>query len=155
MAETIASGEAAQLRSRPVPHIASRDGLGAGGQLVWDSLTLFADRRYAEANAYLAPGCRMLFPGGREMTDCEEVPVLAAATYRWVKKVFERFDELPGGEKAGTVVYCYGTLYGEWNDGSTFEGVRYIDRFEIAGGKITDQKVWNDLCLALQARAGR
>jgi hypothetical protein len=128
-----------------------RESLGPAGQLVWDFLTLFAERRYAEANAYLAPGCRMLFPGGVTFTDCTEIPKRAAASYRWVKKVFEHFDEHETPD--GTVVYNFGTLRGEWPDGEPFEGVRYIDRFIVRGGKIADQKVWNDLCLASAARA--
>ena len=134
----------------PVTHLAERAALGPAGQLVWDFLGLFAERRYGEANAFLAPGCRMLFPGGKVMTDCREVPVLASSTYRWVKKVFERFDELPAPE--GTVVYNYGTLTGAWLDGTPFAGVRYLDRFVVAGGRIVDQQVWNDLCLARAAR---
>jgi hypothetical protein len=138
------------LRDRPVVHAMERASLGAAGQLVWDFLALFAERRYAEANAYLAPGCRMLFPGGLAFTDCTDIPKRATASYRWVKKVFERFDEYQTPE--GTVVYNYGGLRGEWPDGEAFEGVRYIDRFLIRDGKIADQKVWNDLCLAAQAR---
>ena len=40
---------------------------------------------------------------------------------------------------------CHGTLHGEWPDGTAFEGVRFVDRFTIANGKITSQMVWNDL----------
>jgi hypothetical protein len=138
------------LRDQPVVHAMARDSLGPAGQLVWDFLTLFAERRYAEANAYLAPGCQMLFPGGAVFTDCTELPVRAASTYRWVKKVFERFDEHE--TPAGTVVYNYGGLFGEWLDGEPFAGVRYIDRFLVRDGRIVDQKVWNDLCLAAAAR---
>ena len=60
-------------------HAMSRDSLGAGGKLTWDFLTLFAQRRYAEANAYLAPGCQMLFPGGMAFTDCTHLPRRADA----------------------------------------------------------------------------
>ncbi|HKU45286.1 MAG TPA: nuclear transport factor 2 family protein [Burkholderiales bacterium] len=136
---------------QPVVHAVARESLGPAGQLVWDFLTLFAERRYAEANAYLAPGCRMLFPGGTLFTDCTDIPGRAAATYRWVKKVFEHFDEHDTPE--GTVVYNFGGLRGEWADGEAFEGVRYIDRFLVRGGKIADQKVWNDLCLAGRLKA--
>ncbi len=131
-------------------HAMSRESLGEGGRLVWDFLTLFAERRYAEANGYLAPGARMLFPGGTVFTDCTELPKRASSLYRWVKKAFERFDQSASAD--GTVVYCYGTLYGEWPDGTPFEGVRYIDRFLIRDGRIADQQVWNDLCVAAAAR---
>lgn len=139
------------FRDQPIVHAMARESLGAAGQLVWDFLTLFAEQRYAEANAYLAPGCRMLFPGAAVFTDCTELPARAASIYRWVKKVFERFDEHQTPE--GTVVYNYGGLRGEWLDGEPFEGVRYIDRFLVRNGRIVDQKVWNDLCLAAAARA--
>jgi hypothetical protein len=32
-----------------------------------------------------------------------------------------------------------------WADGSSFEGIRFIDRFELVTGKIQRQDVWNDL----------
>ncbi len=50
------------------------------------------------------------------------------------------------------MVYCSGTLRGVWLDGSNFEGVRFIDRFEIADGKIRRQDVWNDLAETLAHR---
>ena len=37
-----------------------------------------------------------------------------------------------------------GTLHGRWLDGSAFDGIRFIDRFEIRGGRIVRQDVWND-----------
>jgi hypothetical protein len=131
-------------------HAMTRDTLGPAGRLVWDFLTLFAERRYADANAYLAPGCAMLFPGGAVFTDCRELPKRANATYRWVKKDFERIDEFATPD--GTIVYNYGNLRGEWADGTPFAGIRYIDRFLIRDGRIVDQKVWNDLALAMAAR---
>jgi hypothetical protein len=93
----------------------------------------------------------MLFPGGVVFTDCTALPSRSDPIYRWVKKVFEHFDEIETAE--GTVVYNFGTLLGEWADGEPFESVRYVDRFLIRDGRIHDQKVWNDLCLASAARA--
>ena len=43
-----------------------------------------------------------------------------------------------------TIVYNIGTLYGEWPDGTPFEGNRYVDRFVVRGGKIVQMDVWND-----------
>ena len=63
--------------------------------------------------------------------------------YRFVTKRYEGFDEAPTA--GGAVVYCFGTLAGEWTDGSAFDGVRFIDRFTVADGKLADQRVWNDL----------
>ncbi len=46
---------------------------------------------------------------------------------------------------SGAVVYCYGTLNGEWPDGTQFSGIRFIDRFVVKDGLLEDQRVWNDL----------
>ena len=43
------------------------------------------------------------------------------------------------------MVYILGTLYGRWTDGSTFAGIRFVDRFEIREGLIVLQEVWNDI----------
>lgn len=128
----------------------TRDSLGAAGQVTWDFLMLFAQKRYGEANAFLAPGCRMLFPGGMVLTDCLQMTQRAGTIYRWVVKDFERIDEVAAAD--GAVVYNFGTLRGEWMDGSPLTGVRYIDRFLVKDGKIADQKVWNDLGVTLLAR---
>ena len=45
-------------------------------------------------------------------------------------------------------VYVTGTLHGERPDGTPFEGIRFIDRFEVKAGKILKQDVWNDLAEA-------
>ncbi len=142
----------ALLIDSPMPHRANQEALGPAGRLVWDFLTLFAEQRHADANAYLAPGCQMVFPGDVVMTDCREVPKNAASVYRWVKKVFEEIDELEGDGQ--TVVYILGTLQGEWLDGTPLRDVRYIDRFVVRDGKIVDQRVWNDVCIADRRRQG-
>lgn len=95
------------------------------------------------ARGFLADGFTMLFPGGARFTRLEDLVAHGAGRYRWVKKRIERVDEAPQG--GDTVVYCFGTLYGEWPDGSAFEGVRFIDRFVVRDGRLADQQVWNDL----------
>ena len=131
-------------------HAMQRQMLGDAGKLVWDFLTLLAELRFAEANGCLAPGARMLFPGGHEFFDCTALPRRALGIYRWVTKRFERIDEFAATDEV--IVYNYGTLRGAWLDGQPFDGVRYIDRFVVRDGRITDQQVWNDLCLASTAR---
>lgn len=145
-ADTAASGST----DIDVAHAMPRATLGPAGQLTWDFLTLFAQQRYEEANAYLAPGARMVFPGGQAFFDCTALPRRSSGIYRWVKKRFERIDECAVAD--GVIVYNYGTLRGEWLDGEPFDGVRYIDRFLVRDGRIADQQVWNDLCLAAAAR---
>lgn len=62
---------------------------------------------------------------------------MAGSKRRWTVLTFAPGD----GE---TVVYSVGTLYGEWPDGTPFEGNRYIDRFVVKGGEIVKMDVWND-----------
>jgi len=95
------------------------------------------------AQSMLAPGFWMQFPGPATFTSLPELIEWAKPRYRFVKKVYDRFDEAPAAE--GTIVYCYGTLGGEWPDGAAFGGIRFIDRFTVASGKLVDQTVWNDL----------
>ena len=52
------------------------------------------------------------------------------------------------------VVYSLGTLYGEWPDGTPFEGNRYVDRYVVKSGLITHMDVWNDSAEWLMVRAG-
>lgn len=95
------------------------------------------------AQSMLAPGFWMQFPGPATFTSLQQLIEWAKPRYRFVKKAYDRFDEAPAAK--GTIVYCYGTLGGEWPDGSVFGGIRFIDRFTVAGGKLVDQTVWNDL----------
>jgi hypothetical protein len=91
----------------------------------------------------LAPGFTMTFPGKVEMATLEDLVAWSKPRYRFVRKSYDRFDSLQRGATA--IVYCYGTLAGEWLDGTPFEGIRFIDRFEIEDGRFTRQDVWNDM----------
>ena len=79
---------------------------------------------------------------GREFDHPRGPTGFNARRYRWVKKKMDRFDVCPGADE--TVVYSIGTLYGEWIDGTPFEGNRYVDRFVVQGGQIVKMDVWND-----------
>ncbi|MDA9466086.1 nuclear transport factor 2 family protein [Bradyrhizobium sp. CCBAU 53415] len=94
------------------------------------------------AAAYMAPGTVITFTGGRTFDHPRGPTAFNAKRYRWVKKKMDRFDVCPGDGE--TVVYSVGTLYGEWKDGTLFEGNRYVDRFVVRNGKITRMDVWND-----------
>jgi hypothetical protein len=84
-----------------------------------------------------------VFPGGARMTQLDQLVEWARGRYRSVAKDYERFDECWGD--GVTVVYCSGTLHGTWLDGTAFQGIRFVDRFELAEGRIRRQEVWNDL----------
>lgn len=103
------------------------------------------------ARGYLADGFAMTFPGPVTFTRPEELTEWAKARYNWVKKRYDAFHEAPAAD--GTVVTCYGTLYGEWPDGTAFADIRFIDVFTVVDGRIADQKVWNDLA-EVQANQG-
>jgi hypothetical protein len=94
------------------------------------------------AAAYMKPGTLITFTGGREFDHPRGPTGFNAKRYRWVKKKMDRFDVCPGADE--TVVYSVGTLYGEWIDGTPFEGNRYVDRFVVRGGQIVKMDVWND-----------
>lgn len=95
------------------------------------------------ARAHLGDGFTMYFPGAAPMTTLEELVAWSKPRYRFVKKTYDGFDVAAGPD--GVVVYCRGTLFGEWPDGTPFDGIRYIDRFLMKDGKIVRQDVWNDL----------
>lgn len=95
------------------------------------------------ARQLLAPGFAMHFPGAAAMREFSELLDWAKGRYSRIGKQFERFEECWGQDR--TVVYCTGTLEGIWLNGTPFSGIRFIDRFEVAGGLILRQDVWNDL----------
>jgi hypothetical protein len=90
----------------------------------------------------MAPDVRITFTGGRVFGHPRDATAFNAARYRWVKKRIDRNDVVPGDRE--TIVYNLGTLYGEWPDGTPFEGNRYVDRFVVRDGLIVSQDVWND-----------
>ena len=100
-------------------------------------------RDLPRAKRFLAPGFTMTFPGNQRFTELEAMIAWAKPRYRWVKKRYDLFDVAQGS--TATHVFCFGTLYGEWNDGTAFEGIRFIDRFTVRAGKLVDQMVWNDM----------
>lgn len=94
------------------------------------------------------------FTGGREMRDPADCSAFNASRYSWVKKRFERTDVVADATEDEAVVYNIGTLYGAWLDGTPFEGNRYVDRYVISHGLITQMQVWNDSAEWLLVRAG-
>ena len=106
------------------------------------------------AMRFVAPELRIRFTGGRAMRAPAECAAFNATRYRWVKKRVERTETVAGGSAAETVVYSLGSLYGEWPDGSSFEGNRYVDRYVLRDGLIVQMDVWNDSAEWLLVRAG-
>lgn len=109
------------------------------------------------ARRFAAPGMRIRFTGNRAMSDPAECTAFNRGRYRWVKKRIERTEVVvraPGDTSGEDVVYSLGTLHGEWPDGTPFEGNRYVDRYVVKDGLITQMDVWNDSAEWLLVRAG-
>ena len=106
-------------------------------------LTATENNELDKAQALLGDTFLMTFPGGLEFTTLDGFVTWAVGCFNAVNKSYERFDEIDLPDQS--VVYCMGTLRGEFSDGTAFSGVRFIDRFTVVDGKITDQRVWNDL----------
>ena len=114
-------------------------------------LALMEERKLDAAQTMLADHFKMVFPGSVSPDSLAQLVEWAQGRYRFVRKTFDHVDVLQriGG---GAVVYCAGTLRGEWLDGTPFEGIRFIDRFEVEGGQIVHQSVWNDMAVHAAAR---
>ncbi|MDC0135982.1 tautomerase family protein [Sulfitobacter sp.] len=107
-------------------------------------LAAMQDRDLETAHSMLGLGFTMTFPGSKQMQSLAELIEWAAPRYRFVTKTYDGFDAMQS-EGAEAIVYCRGTLSGEWPDGTPFEGIRFIDRFEVTEGLLTRQDVWNDI----------
>lgn len=96
------------------------------------------------ARSMIGPGFSATFPRGRHFPSLDAWLESSKSTYIRIAKRFERIDVAITGADAA-VVHCSGTLHGERFDAKPLDGFRFIDRFEIQGGRIVDQQVWNDL----------
>lgn len=102
------------------------------------------------AQRMLGAGFTMVFPGTEPMQTLEALIEWAKPRYRFVTKTYTGFDAMQSPQEHA-IVYCRGTLAGEWPDGTPFEGIRFIDRFEVTAGLLTRQDVWNDIAEARTA----
>lgn len=130
----------------------------AAGEIVNEFLRLIMLPDPVAASRFTAPGMKILFTGGRPMNQPADCTKFNASRYKWVKKRIERTETVIAGSSGAApdefVVYSLGTLYGEWPDGTPFEGNRYVDRYVVKGGLITHMDVWNDSAEWLLVRAG-
>lgn len=119
----------------PAPRAASESCL--------DMLDAIGARDIDRAHSLISDDFRMIFPPGAEFTAFEPLFKWSATRYKSARKTIERVDEAPLGESVA--VYVSGMLNGEWVNGTAYEGIRFIDRFEVRNEKIVLQEVWNDL----------
>ena len=120
-------------------------------QIIRDFLAAMEARDLETAESMLAVGFTMHFPAMPPMTRLRELIEWAAPRYQFVRKTYEGFDTAISG--GAPIVYARGTLSGAWPDGTAFEGIRFIDRFEISGDMIARQEVWNDIAETLRNEA--
>lgn len=106
------------------------------------------------AGRFLAPGCEVIFTGGRVMSGPGDPPAFNALRYAWVRKRILRNDALLDSESGAVHVWSTGHLYGEWPDGTPFDENRFVDFFAVRDGLIVRTEVWNDSAEILLARAG-
>ncbi len=91
----------------------------------------------------MAPGFRMTVTGGATYTHPKDFAANSGKRQKSARKTTDSYDVLPTSK--GAVVYSIGSMAGQWNDGSDYKGVRYIDRFEIENGRIVDMQVYSDM----------
>jgi ketosteroid isomerase-like protein len=94
------------------------------------------------------------FTGGRRFSDPAQCTAFNAARYAWVKKRQLRTDAVMDPGTGEVRVFNAGHLYGEWPDGTPFDGNRYIDTFVVRDGLIRSSEVWNDSAEILLDRNG-
>jgi ketosteroid isomerase-like protein len=136
----------------PATAMANANELETAAQIVEAFLLASMRPDPVAAARYIAPDLKITFTGGRQFRHPSESTAFNAKRYKWVKKNIERSDVVPGGGE--TIVYNLGTLYGEWPDGTPFEGNRYVDRFVVRAGKIVQMDVWNDSAERILTRHG-
>lgn len=129
------------------------------GQTIDEFLRLIMIPDPAAASRFTSPNLQITFTGKRAMREPADCTAFNKSRYAWVKKRIERTETVglvTGTEvdPAEAVVYSIGTLYGEWPDGTPFEGNRYVDRFVVRDGLIIKMDVWNDSAEWLMVKAG-
>jgi hypothetical protein len=106
-------------------------------------LRAMEERDLDRAAAFVHATASFIFPGGVRREGIAEIVKGSASRYQFVGKTIDGCDAIATAD-GGVNVYVRGTLHGRWLDGRRFEGIRFVDRFEISGGKIRRQEVWND-----------
>ena len=118
--------------------------------IVQEFLQAVENRNLDQAHSFLAVDFQMTFPGNTQFTKLEELVAWGKSRYTSISKSYDGFDEFE--VDWGAIVYCRGTLSGTLPNGAQFNGIRFIDRFEVRDGKLCDQQVWNDLAELLNSR---
>ncbi len=106
-------------------------------------LDAVANRDLDRAEALTADDFTMVVSGGHQFDSLRRFVDYSTTRQKTVAKHTDHFEAL--AEENSVVVYCFGTMSGAWLDRSRYQDVRYIDRFVIRNGRISDMKVWSDM----------
>jgi len=106
-------------------------------------LDAMSRRDFEAMEKLMAPEFKMTVSGGLVFRHPREFAANSRAKQRTAKKTTDRFEEIKTVD--GGIVFAIGSMAGEWNNGTTYANIRYIDRFEIENGKIVDMNVWSDM----------
>ena len=117
--------------------------MGSAVDVVKHFFDAMSRRDFAAMEQVMAPNFKMTVSGGQVFTHPRDFAANSGKRQKSARKTTDRYDEIPNAN--GAVVFAIGSMAGEWNDGSTYSNVRYIDRFEIQNGKIVDMNVWSDM----------
>ncbi len=110
--------------------------------LVTRYLDLFMEGRVGEAEAMLAPGASLIFPGGAVQTSLPEVAQEVGRLYESIGKTVTR--TWAGYHGDDIIVTMTGYLFGVSRTFGAFQDVRFIDFFTVRDGQIVTQEVIND-----------
>lgn len=113
------------------------------GEIVRAFLAAMQSRNLDLAKTFIAPDFVMCFPSQAQFHKLEELVQWGKQRYQNVGKVIDSIEQ--SWQRDSTIVYCFGTLYGQWPDGTPFEGIRFIDRFKVINNLLVTQDVWNDI----------
>lgn len=112
-------------------------------QLIGRFIQAVNDHDAPRAQACLAPGARLVFPGPTEFHQVADFLEWSGPRYEKALYTYGQMELVAGADRA--VVYAQGVVSGVFADGVGFEGVRYVDRFEIVEGLIVSKEVWSDM----------
>lgn len=112
-------------------------------QLIERFIHAVNDRDAPKAQACIAEGGRLVFPGPTVFTQVSDFLEWSGPRYERAVYVYGLMEWVTGSDR--TVVYAHGEVSGAFADGVKFEGVRYVDRFEITNGLIVSKEVWSDM----------
>ena len=96
------------------------------------------------AQRCLTPDVQLVFPGPTRFQRVADFLALSGPRYQRVAYTYGAM-ELAQNHQGRTVVFAQGTVSGVFANGQAFDGVRYIDRFDIDNGLIASKEVWSDM----------